>query len=156
MRGSVHKRCQCRDENGKRLTNCRKKHGSWAYTIDVGKDPATGKRKQLVRSGFRTRDEAEHRMTGTLASLNAGTWTDDQGITVGEWLDTWLGEQAARGGSPKTLSGYRSHVEKVWKPRIGDVRLRDLRREHVEKALADMARPQDGERPAGELGQLRP
>ena len=154
MRGSVYKRCQCRDENGKRLRNCRKKHGSWAYTIDVGQDPATGNRRQVVRSGFRTRDEAEDQMTGALSSINAGTWTDDQGITVGEWLDQWLGEQAARGSSPKTLAGYRSHVDQVWKPRIGGLRLRDLRREHVEKALADMARPQTGERPSGNSGSF--
>jgi hypothetical protein len=63
MRGSVYKRCQCRDAGGRRVKNCRKAHGSWAFTIDVGTDPFTGRRKQIVRSGFRTRDEAQEAMT---------------------------------------------------------------------------------------------
>jgi hypothetical protein len=150
----VYKRCQCRDTKGKRVKGCRKAHGSWAFTIDAGTDPTTGKRKQIVRSGFRTRDEAEEEMTGLLSAVNAGTWTDDQGITVGAFLDAWLAEHAARGGSPKTLAGYHSHVENVWKPRIGNLRLRDLRREHVENVLAEMAKPQDGGRAPGNSGSF--
>jgi integrase len=150
----VYKRCQCRDANGRRAKSCRKAHGSWAFTIDAGTDPTTGKRKQIVRSGFRTRDEAEEEMTGLLAAVNAGTWTDDQGMTLGTFLDLWLAEQVSRGGSPTTLAGYRRHIEKVWKPRLGNVRLRDLRREHIEKVLAEMAKPQDGERPPGNSGSF--
>jgi hypothetical protein len=41
MRGSVHKRCQCRDENGSEVKGCRKAHGSWAYVIDAGINPDT-------------------------------------------------------------------------------------------------------------------
>jgi hypothetical protein len=46
LRGSVYKRCQCRDESGRRIKSCRKAHGSWAFTMDAGRDAVTGKRKQ--------------------------------------------------------------------------------------------------------------
>ena len=153
MRGSVYKRCQCRDAEGKRVRGCRKAHGSWAFTIDVGKDPVTGKRRQAARSGFRTRDEAEETMTGEMAALNAGTWTDDKNITVGEWLDQWLAEQVARGRAAKTLAGYRAHVEAVWKPGIGSLRLRDLRRGHIERVLANAGNPRTDRKPRANVGR---
>ena len=90
MRGSVRKRCQCRTPDGRRVTTCRKAHGSWWWVIDNSRDPQTGKRRQISRSGYRTRDEADEAMTKVLAQLGAGTWADDQAITVGQWLDQWL------------------------------------------------------------------
>ncbi|WP_426561395.1 tyrosine-type recombinase/integrase [Angustibacter sp. McL0619] len=109
--------------------------------IDAGTDPSSGQRKQLRRSGFRTRAEAEDAMTKALAAVNAGVWTDDQGITVGDWLDQWLAELLERGRSPKTLANYRGHVRDVWKPKLGRLRLRDLRRAHIERTLAELGRP---------------
>jgi integrase len=153
VRGSVYKRCQCRDGEGKRVRGCRKAHGSWAFTVDAGNDPATGKRKQVVRSGFRTRDEAEEAMTKEIAALNAGVWTDDKGITVEGWLNQWLAETTERGRSPKTLANYRGHVRDAWIPKLGRIRLRDLRRSHIEVAIAELARPIAGERPDGNVGR---
>ena len=92
MRGSIRKRCQCRDEEDRPLKQCRKAHGSWSFVIDAGYDPGTGKRRQMRRSGFRTRDAANDAMTRELASLAAGTWTDDQGLRLDAWLDQWLAE----------------------------------------------------------------
>jgi integrase len=156
MRGSVFKRCQCRDENGRRIKGCRKPHGSWAFTVDGPRDPVTGKRKQIPRSGFKTRDEAEAARTKELAAVLAGTWTDDGGITVAGWLDTWLSDQekrvAAGRMSVKTLANYRGHIRDVWKPRLGSLRLRDLRRSHVELILTDLSQPIPGDRP-GNVGR---
>ena len=154
MRGSIYKRCQCRDAEGRRVKNCRKAHGSWAFTIDAGRDPETSRRKQVVRSGFRTKDEAEEALTKELAAVDAGVWTDDRGVTLGAWLDQWLDELTARGRSPKTLANYRGHVRDVWRPRLGHLRLRDLRRAHIERVLAELSRPALPEdRPAGNVGR---
>jgi integrase len=149
----VFKRCQCRDTDGKRVKSCRKTHGSWAFTVDAGKDPVTGKRKQIPRSGFRSRDEAEDAMTKELAALNAGTWANDHGTTVGAWLDQWLGELAAAGRAVKTVTNYRTHVRDAWKPQLGGVLLRELRRGHIERVLAALAAPLAGERPTGNVGR---
>jgi integrase len=153
MRGSVRKRCQCRDADGRRVKACRKNHGSWFFALDAGNDPATGKRQQISRSGFRTRDEADEAMTKELAALDAGTWTDDHGISVEDWLNQWIKEMEDRGLSPKTLANYRGHSRDVWAPQLGHLRLRDLRRGHVERVLADLNRPLDGDRPEGNVGR---
>src|SRR5919112_1714170 len=153
MRGSVFKRCQCRDANGKRTKNCRKPHGSWTFTVDAGHDPATGKRRQIMRGGFRTRDAAEEALTRELAKLDVGTWTDDQGVTVGEWLDRGLAELAAADRAVKTITNYRTHVRDAWKPQLGHLLLRDLRRAHIERVLAALALPVEGDRPTGNVGR---
>lgn len=33
----------------------RKRGEKWSFTIDIGKDPITGKRKQKTASGFKTK-----------------------------------------------------------------------------------------------------
>ena len=91
-RGSVHKRCQCRDKNGRQAKTCRKDHGSWWFRIESIPDAVTGRRRQTSRGGFGTKPEAEEAMTRTLHELDRGSWVDDRGVTVGEWLNTWLDE----------------------------------------------------------------
>ena len=64
--GSITKQCSCRID-GKRLgTRCPKlrrgngwnpHHGSWAYQLELPAD-ASGRRRQLRRAGFHTRDDA--------------------------------------------------------------------------------------------------
>ena len=152
MRGSVRKRCQCRDAEGRRVKQCRKAHGSWSYVIDVGSDPTTAKRRQISRAGFRTRDQAEEEMVKELAAIDSGLQTNDRETTLGEWLDEWLEGLVERDRSPKTLASYRSHIVNFWRPRLGHVRLRDLRRAHVDAALRDLGKAQGGERGGGNSG----
>ncbi|MDG4794594.1 site-specific integrase [Micromonospora sp. WMMD1082] len=153
MRGSVFKRCQCRDANGKRVKSCRKPHGSWSYTVDAGHAPASGKRRQITRGGFKTKGDAEEALTAELAKLNAGTWTDDKGTTVGAWLDQWLTELVAADRAVKTVTNYRTHVRDCWKPQLGHMLLREVRRGHIERVLAALAAPLDADRPSGNIGR---
>jgi integrase len=130
--------------------------GTRVVGVHSGRSLRSGNPANAVRSpapAFRTREEAEAARTKELAALSAGTWSDDQGVTVGVWLDQWLDELAVRGRSPKTLSNYRGHVRDVWRPRLGQVRLRELRRGHIERIIADLAAPKEGERPAGNVGR---
>jgi integrase len=55
--------------------------------------------------------------------------------------------------SVNTIKNYRGHVRDAWKPRLGQVLLRDLRRSHIERVLADLAAPIEGELRAGNVGR---
>lgn len=139
MRGSVRKSCTCPsqyDAKGRRKT-CKKSHGSWSYTIDVGTDPITRKRKQVQKRGFRTEAEAESALQQALNALRTGQHQDDGGRTVAVWLAEWLTHktQALR---PTTLSEYRRHVQKHINPALGNVRLQDLRTGHIRSMLRDL------------------
>ncbi|MBL7260655.1 Arm DNA-binding domain-containing protein [Actinoplanes sp. LDG1-01] len=121
--------------------------------MDAGTDPATGKRRQTTRSGYKTKTEAEDALTAELAKLNAGTWTDDRRMTLGRWLDQWIDALIAAKKSPNTIKNYRGHIRDAWKPQLGHKLLRDLRRSHIEGVLADLALPLEGERPVGNIGR---
>src|SRR5690606_24809611 len=77
----------------------------------------------------------------------------DQGITLGEWLDRWLNKLTKAGKAVKTVVNYRTHVRDVWKPRLGHLRLRDVRRAHIEHVIADIAAPIQGDRRPGNIGR---
>ena len=137
-RGSVFKRCQCRDGQGRKLQGCKRSHGSWGFVVDSGEDPNTGRRKQVKRGGFQTKSDAQAAMTAALNDLHRGTWVDDHAISLGEWLDNWLAENSGR-RSVKTMANYRGHVRDVWRPQLGHLKLRELRRAHIEAVLRGLA-----------------
>lgn len=136
-RGSVSKTCHHGTTGTAGNPACRVKHGSWGYIIPTGRDPETGKPRQKRRRGFATRDEAEQQMTAELSRLDAGTWVDDRGVTLGEWLDQWIALKVAAGCEVKTIAGYRVAIAE-WRRVLGDIRLRDLRRSHIDQALIDL------------------
>jgi hypothetical protein len=141
IKGSVYKRCQCRDTHGRRVPDCAQPHGSWGFCFDIGRDHRSGRRRQVTRSGFITQEAAERALSDELTRVIAGVWVDDRNLTVGSWLQTWLAVQEQAGRSPKTLANYRGHVRDVWDPCLGHVLLRDLRRLHIEQVLVDLSRP---------------
>ena len=73
MRGHVHKR-----------------GSTWGYVVDVGRDPATGKRKQRTKGGFRTRAAAEDALTEVLNEICSGTVVAPSSVTLEEYLTEWL------------------------------------------------------------------
>lgn len=142
MSGAIFKRCSCDPADlrssvtGKRIT-CRKEHGSWGYNRKI-KDAGTGKWKQITRSGFENKSEAQAALVTLNSEINAGTYTDDHGITVARWLDTWLERKVERGIAYSTEKVYRQHIGDYLKPALGAIRLSDLRPGHVDTLLHNL------------------
>jgi integrase len=150
VKGSIHKRCGCPVEygtTGNRLA-CKKPHGSWVYVVDAGRDPATGKRRQVKRGGFATRKAAEDALAELVDSAAKGTLAHDGRQTVASYLDGWLVGKIAASLRPTTARSYRQHMDDYVKPVIGAVRLRDARPGHVEDVLRAVATPRAGRRRA--------
>ena len=68
-----------------------KRGRSWGWVVDVGRDPATGKRRQKTKSGFRTKAEAERALRELLDRLESGNYVADSAQPLAEYLDQWLG-----------------------------------------------------------------
>jgi hypothetical protein len=74
----------------------RRKDNGWSYRVDLGPDPATGKRRQLAKQGFRTRKEAEAALGAVLTSIARGSVVDRSTTTTEEFLRDWLSSQEHR------------------------------------------------------------
>lgn len=143
MRGSVSKRCKCpveRDAKGRRKA-CRKAHGSWVFIADMGNDPATGKRRQVRKSGFKSSDDAEAALSAFLHAAGTGQLAHDDKLTVADYLRGWIEAKRDSGIRPTTIRSYEQHVNSYLIPHLGRLRLGELRATHVEKFLRDIAKP---------------
>lgn len=134
-RGSVHQRhrSSCpRTPDGKWAPHkCR---GPWSFYLLSGRRP-DGKRRQITRSGFSTKREAENALEEALAREEAGV-ADVHGLKVGTFLHQWLaGKRALR---DTTRRGYEIHLRRYLVPNIGDLRLADLRPHHIDMLYADL------------------
>ncbi len=141
MKGSTYKRCSCPpeyDARGRRKT-CPKRHGSWTFAVDVGRDPGTGRRRQVVRGGFRTQAEAAAALAEVMAEVDAGRYRDDGRRTVEAYLREWIDNKAASGLRPTTERAYRQHIDAYLVPHLGRLRLRELRPVHVSRMLREVA-----------------
>jgi integrase len=110
----------------------------WAFTVDAGVDPATGKRKQLQRSGFATERKALSAMREKLGQVETGTLVAGEVPTLRRFvLDEWLpGRKAAV--RPSTWASYRDALEGRVLPRIGALRLDRVTPKHVGDLYAEL------------------
>ncbi len=142
MKGSVFKRCGCRDpESGKQFGRrcpklARSDHGGWWFVHDV--PPGQDKRRRRPAVGpFASEEEAEAELAKSLAQLHTGGRVEgDAGLTVAQYLDDWLAGKANLDRS--TRRSYEDHVRLYLKPGLGHLRLADLRDHHVEQLYAAM------------------
>ena len=119
MQGSVRKRCTCpvrRDDRGRRIT-CSKPHGSWLYVVDVPARPGVA-RRQVMRSGFGTKKDAEQALAEFLVQVGRGSLPALGRQTVSEYLDTWLAG-AELSLAATAFTNYRILIRRYVQPRLG-------------------------------------
>jgi hypothetical protein len=119
-RGSVYAWCGCRDQvTGRRLGGrCPRRgqrgHGSWYLLLEIPAG-ADGARRRVRRGGYPTR-EAARRALSQLVMPAPGV-REAAPVTVGQWLQRWLGQRA--GARESTRRGYASHVRLYLAPYSG-------------------------------------
>lgn len=124
-----------------------KRGKTWGYVVDVGRDPATGRRRQRTKGGFKTRREADAALAELIRSVGTGTYVARDPQTLAEWTERWLATMAPK-IRPSTLSDYRKSLAHVTQ-RIGEVRLQALRPLDVEELYATLL--EEGHRFGGGL-----
>ena len=101
----------------------------YRFVVDVGIDPATGKRKQLTRT-FGTLKEARAEYARITNRRQEGTLAPPNKLTVNEWLDQWLAMKA-EDLEETTIYNYRITLDRV-RGKLGTIRLQELTEEDVE------------------------
>ena len=132
----------------------RRHDGGWGYRVDLGADPATGKRRQASKQGFRTKREAELAVQAIVKSQLEGAVPQRSQRTVGAFLDEWL-RAAARPASPVDVLQLRGgdRADQGW-PRHGQAAVVDAVADRALLPLTRVRRRQ--ERPRSEDGPQHP
>ena len=110
---------------------------SWSYVIRVP-DPVTGKTKPQWVGGFDSANSAKLARDKARVSLGNRDYVPPTKLTVGEYLNTWVNAHA-RKIKPTTLNRYRELINNYLVPRLGTIKLQDLRPLHVEQFYNSMA-----------------
>jgi integrase len=120
---------------------------TWAYVVDVGRDPGTGRRRQQTKGGFRTKRAAEDAMAELIRSVADGSYVAPDPQTLAQWIERWLVTIAPKVRS-STLRDSRTGLGRVTE-RLGHIRLQALRPLDIEEFYASLL--EDGHRYGGGL-----
>lgn len=74
---------------------------TWGYSVDAGKDE-NGRRKQIFKSGFDRKGDADTALRRMLNEKDAGELTHPDPQTFGGFIHEWFSEYGARKCSPKS------------------------------------------------------
>jgi integrase len=113
------------------------RNGSWLYVIDNGTDPASGKRRQIRRRGFRTRKIAEKAMGDVIREAEQGAYVEPSTEALRDYLTTWL-KSIKPTVRASTWAGYSQKIESHVKPRIGGISIRALDAPTLNAFYADL------------------
>jgi integrase len=101
------------------------------YWVETPKGP---KRKTIYG---KTREKVRDEMARALADRADGLVFDDENVTVGEYLDTWLKGSMRGSARQSTLDRYESAIRLHIKPALGRIRLKKLTPVHVQGFYQD-------------------
>lgn len=119
----------------------------YRFVVDIGLDPATGKRRQITKT-YDGRRVAEKELARILTEVDRGTFAGPSKITVGEYLDEWL-RSAIRGKAENTASAYRHGLAPA-RERLGAKALQKLSTRDVEDLVDWMLT--SGRKRGGQVG----
>jgi integrase len=104
----------------------------YRFVIDIGRDPDTGKRKQVTHT-YDTKKEARSEYARIKHECDRGTYVRPHKLTVGDFLDEWL-TSATRDVEKATAANYRDALLPV-REKYGSRPLQQLSETDVEKLI---------------------
>jgi integrase len=108
--------------------------------VELPADP-TGRRRRWTKGGFRSAKDAVDARAEVVRRHRAGTLPPDPTMTLGQWLPRWLATRTERGDlRESTAADYRDSIDRYLVPRLGHLRLVDLRAVHLTAAYDGMLR----------------
>ncbi len=98
----------------------------WEVSVHLG----GGKRRWLSVRG--TKRQAERAAARLEEDVQTGALVEPTAATVGNYLEQWLETQVRLQNAPRTYQDYRYHVQRFLQPRLGHLKLTQLRPLHLQ------------------------
>ena len=111
--------------------------GSYTIVLNLGVEPASGKRKQQWVSVKGTKKEAEKRLAELLHQIDTGTFMKPGKTTLAEYLGRWLKDYVWPNLAPRTAEGYQYITRIHLIPCLGNILLTQLKPEHLQKYYSE-------------------
>ena len=111
---------------------------SWTLTLELPRDPETGKRRQAYETVRGTKKAAERRLSELQAKVDKSEFTNPTAMAVSEYFEQWLTGEVETARRASTAEGYRWYTGKYILPRIGHMPLRDLQPVHLQNLYTSM------------------
>jgi integrase len=113
-----------------------RKDNGWAFRVDAGVNPDTGKRRQMLRQGFRTKKAAEEALAALSADSMRGAAVPRTTVRVKDYLADWLLTVRSK-LRPSTHHSYAMAVDRV-AARLGHHQLQTLTPLQIERFYTDL------------------
>ena len=109
----------------------------YQITVEGGRDELTGKRIRVFKNISGSKREAKALMHKMITEMEQGMITQKSNKKVRDWMDEWL-DNYLPNIEETTRVGYKTKIRCYIKPAIGDIFLKSLRTEHIQRMVNDM------------------
>lgn len=116
----------------------RKRNGKWSYTVDVGIDPKTGRRKQRTRSGFQTKKEAQRAAADFQHEFNNGLYVEEKDISFKDFSVQWLSIYEKENQVKPGTIRIRKHEISRLMDYFSNLKMKNITRDQFQKAIDDL------------------
>lgn len=105
----------------------RQRGDKWSFTVDLGRDNATNKRRQKTVSGFKTKREAQKACAELITEYERGNVVVSASKdTVGTFLVEFLENTIKNEVSASTYESQRGYIHNHIVPKLGGVKLQKI------------------------------
>jgi integrase len=108
---------------------------TYRISVELDRDPETGRRRRIWETISGTKRDAEARLAELIREVETGIAAEPSRLTVADWLRQWL-EMRRPHLRETTLERYRTAARVHLIPALGRHRLQELRPLHVQAAYA--------------------
>jgi len=107
-----------------------------SYRVRISYQDDAGKRHQVSKTAS-GKGRAEKLRTQILSELDKGIFAKPSKLTVGTYLEQWLKSHVASTVAPTTFESYSYIVKKYLIPGLGNIKLCNLKPQHLQRFYAD-------------------
>lgn len=110
----------------------------WEVTIDLGRNPSTGKRMRKFKSGFKTKKEATAYANSFSVDVENGLNVIDNKILLKDFIMSWYNDYKIKTLSLNTRSNYESRINTHIIPQLGNIEIGKLNTATVQQFYNDL------------------
>lgn len=109
----------------------RKREKTWEYTVEIGRDPVTNKRKRKIKGGFKTKKACEADMNKLINEVLTGTYFETTSMTMKEYLEYWMETYTRVSVAPSTYTRYKIFCNQI-NEHFGSAQLHLIKPAHIQ------------------------